>query len=137
MAETATQPALERFDGEAAWRLLSLEDQLRIGAIALETAATLHLMMRVDEDSLPELFGRVAMAAGTELERDLIAAVGDALPEDAFLASDERSPRIPSLLGGVCRACGCSQNDACEEGCGWAAEDLCTACVGGGAAHAG
>jgi hypothetical protein len=28
-----------------------------------------------------------------------------------------------------CRVCGCSELDACEDGCGWAAEDLCTACI--------
>lgn len=31
----------------------------------------------------------------------------------------------------VCRSCGCSWNDACEEGCGWASaeQDWCTACA--------
>jgi hypothetical protein len=31
---------------------------------------------------------------------------------------------------GICFVCGCVQNDACEEGCGWAnvKKTLCTAC---------
>lgn len=75
-------------------------------------------------------------AAGGEIaqDRELQAAVTDALPEDAFVAPDGRTPRIPAFLGGVCRACGCSQNDACDEGCGWADEDLCTACAPGASA---
>lgn len=34
---------------------------------------------------------------------------------------------------GVCRYCGCTQNDACEgedgEPCHWVAEDLCSQCA--------
>lgn len=138
MADTTT-PAFDwhRFDGEAAWAALPPDDQARIGALALETVANLSLMIRVDEDGLPEPFARVAAAAGIELGRELQAAVTEALPEDAFVGPDGRTPRIPAFLGGVCRACGCSQNDACDEGCGWADEDLCTACVLGGGRHAG
>ncbi|HTB10971.1 MAG TPA: hypothetical protein VK752_05345 [Bryobacteraceae bacterium] len=28
-----------------------------------------------------------------------------------------------------CRHCGCTDDEPCEGGCGWAAEDLCTSCV--------
>ena len=28
-----------------------------------------------------------------------------------------------------CRACGCTEHSPCEEGCAWAAEDLCSACA--------
>lgn len=43
---------------------------------------------------------------------------------------DEPADRHPR----ICRGCGCSQNDACRNdehglGCGWAGDDLCTACV--------
>jgi len=33
---------------------------------------------------------------------------------------------------GICSVCACVQNDACDEGCGWAnrAKTLCTACKG-------
>ena len=32
---------------------------------------------------------------------------------------------------GVCRVCGCTEENACEGGCAWANEEktLCTACV--------
>lgn len=133
----STSLTLERFDGEAAWRLLSPEDQLRIGAIAMELGANFRLQDLILEGKLDQRFDRVAGAADTALIGLLTQAVDDVLPEGAFLAPDGRSPRIPYLLGGVCRACGCSQNDACDEGCGWAGVDLCTACVGGGEPHAG
>jgi hypothetical protein len=28
-----------------------------------------------------------------------------------------------------CRGCGCTEGQACEGGCIWATEDLCSACV--------
>lgn len=31
--------------------------------------------------------------------------------------------------GGICRQCGCSQNCACPEGCGWAEPGLCSMCA--------
>jgi hypothetical protein len=29
----------------------------------------------------------------------------------------------------ACWKCGCTQNDACEGGCSWVEEDLCSACA--------
>lgn len=29
----------------------------------------------------------------------------------------------------VCRVCGCTEDNACEGGCSWVEEDLCSACV--------
>ena len=29
----------------------------------------------------------------------------------------------------ICRVCGCSNEDPCEDGCYWVEEDLCSACV--------
>lgn len=37
-------------------------------------------------------------------------------------------------LGAVCRGCGCTDAHACEGGCIWVTEDLCSACVRGGVA---
>ena len=126
------QPAPERFDGAEAWAKLDPETQARIGISALELVCALNLSERVEEDELPERYERIAFAAYAEMERDLNAEIVDALPREAFEASDGRLPSIPSALGAVCRACGCSQNFACDGGCGWAADDLCTACIEGG-----
>lgn len=43
-----------------------------------------------------------------------------------------------SLLGRrICRICGCWELEACVGGCSWVEEDLCSACVGKGAAPSG
>jgi len=126
-----TQPVPERFDGAEAWAKFDPETQARIGIAALELVCALNLSERVEEDELPAPYARIAFAAYAEMERDLNAEIVDALPREAFEASEGRLPRIPSSLGGACRICGCTQNFACDGGCGWAAEDLCTACVEG------
>jgi len=127
------QPVPERFDGVEAWSKLPPDVQASIGAIALELVLTWHLLDQEGpgpESALSPLLTRAASASDGLLMHALEVTVTDALPADAF-TTDDGSPRIPSLLGGVCRVCGCSQDDACDTGCGWAAEDLCTACVEG------
>lgn len=127
-------PALERFDGAEAWAKLDPEVQARIGAIALEVVLAWHLIDLEGpgpESALPPVLTRVASSSDNLLMGELEATVFEALPDGAFATARIGIPRIPSLLGGVCRACGCSQNDACDDGCGWAADDLCTACTHG------
>lgn len=34
------------------------------------------------------------------------------------------------MKGQVCRVCGCTDDEACPEGCYWIAPDLCSACDG-------
>lgn len=57
-----------------------------------------------------QLAGRGEDVAGTEVTED-----ADRLVDD--------------WDGGECRVCGCTQNDPCEPPCGWAEDDLCSACV--------
>jgi hypothetical protein len=60
----------------------------------------------------------------------LMTAVQDAIIEKVPALGDDALPMpIPSLLGAVCRRCGCTQEDACEGGCGWEEADLCSACI--------
>lgn len=33
------------------------------------------------------------------------------------------------MPAGVCRMCGCTDEDACPEGCTWVQADLCSECV--------
>lgn len=137
IAELMARPAPERFDGAEAWAKLPPEVQAEIGAIALELTLVWHLLDQEGlgpDSGLSPLLTRVASAADNLLMGGLQQTVTDALPEDAYTASDGTF-RIPSLLGGVCRSCGCSQNDPCDVGCGWADEDLCTACVAGACDH--
>ncbi|MBP2495013.1 hypothetical protein ABID82_005002 [Methylobacterium sp. PvP062] len=131
ISELLARPAPERFDGAEAWSKLGEDARAQVGIAALEMVCALRLAERADSEDLPELYERVGFTACNEMEAALSHAVDEVLPDDALDASDDR-PRIPASLGGVCRCCGCSQNDACEEGCSWAADDLCTAGVDGG-----
>lgn len=123
-------PALPRFDGAAFWATLTPEQQEEIGAIALEL-----IVNQNGEDAYftgleakPE--ARPFLAATPLLNDLLMQAVQDAIGDSLPALSDDALPvPIPSLLGPVCRVCRCSEQDACDEGCGWADDDLCTACV--------
>ncbi|MGY2051916.1 hypothetical protein [Methylobacterium sp. JK268] len=134
-----TPPATEAFpriSGAEIWSTLSRQEQADVGAIVVELVAARRLEQRVYEDQLDFVVGRAADAALRLLNYMLDAAVGEAFVDGALEAEDGVTPRIPSLLGGVCRTCGCTQDDACPGGCGWAGPDLCTACADDGTAAA-
>ncbi len=81
---------------------------------------------------------------GTELlgfhEPVILAAIASALedlvvdgihPPDGELAlAAQLLQRLAIVAATVrrCRACGCTDNHACPEGCSWVEEDLCSAC---------
>ncbi|WP_287744301.1 hypothetical protein [Methylobacterium sp.] len=121
--------AFSRLDGADIWSGLTRQEQTEIGATAIELVATWHLQRRVDEDQLGDVLQRAADAADHALTHLLDGAVADVLLDGALEAEDGVTPRVPSLLGGFCRDCGCTQEDACPGGCGWAADDLCTTCA--------
>jgi hypothetical protein len=120
-----------RFDGAAAWSKLSPEQQAEIGAIALEFVVNMNgedAYYTGDEEK-PAV--RPFLAAQPLLTDLLLQTVQDAIISQVpAIDNDDLPVPIPSLLGPVCRACGCSEQDACDEGCSWAEEDLCSACVG-------
>jgi hypothetical protein len=127
---TVERQPLARFDGGAAWEAIGAERQAEIGAAALELVASMHVLERVHEDRLDGRLARAGEAAQTLLFDLLRSAFADAVPREALDGSDG-SPRIPSLLGPVCRQCGCSELDACAPGCSWSKDPhLCTACAG-------
>lgn len=134
---TVPMPAtIERFDGPALWAALPAAVRAEVGALALELVCVWHLIDcegTGPESALPPALARAAAAADRLINPAFEDLVHQVLPEGAFLAADGVTPKVPALLGGICRACGCTQQDGCAEGCGWAAEDLCTACVDGGA----
>jgi hypothetical protein len=145
-AKPSGEAGFARFDGAAVWAGLSEEARAAIGAAALElVAGGFALEVAWEQAQLgigcrPALM-RAAEASVTACEDVIKIAFVDAVPR-ATLVDADNNPRIPSLLGGICRACGCSQQDACRDpgseigntrfrgGCGWAAPDLCTACAG-------
>jgi len=72
---------------------------------------------------------------------ELAALARDGVDEDAlfeiscreFLAILEHIDTLTQALEvediRFCRVCGCTYHNPCEGGCGWADEDLCTACA--------
>jgi len=125
-----------RFDGAATWKSLTVHHQQAIGAIALEIVAAWYCqendpdqVNRHEETPLT----RAASAADALLLMRLQEAFVEAVPRSAL--EHQGKPRLPSLLGAVCRACGCSQNDACQPfSCSWVEPDLCSACKPAGGA---
>src|SRR5262245_54476832 len=114
--------SMARFDGAAVWAGLSPEQQADIGAAALELVASWALGDRIIEDELGERFTRVNEMANIEANDALHLAVLEALGNDAFEGPDE-NPMVPSCVGQVCRACGCTENDTCDGGCSWVTKD--------------
>ncbi|ACA18425.1 hypothetical protein M446_4067 [Methylobacterium sp. 4-46] len=128
-AQAAGTPAFPRLDGVDIWTGLTREEQDEIGAIAVELVVSWRLQRRVYEDQLGDILARAAEAADQLLTRELDLAVGDVLPDGALEAEDGVTARIPSLLGDVSRDCGCTEEDACPGGCGWAGPDQCSTCA--------
>ncbi len=120
----------DRFAGVAHWAGLSEEDKATIGAAALEWMAAEAVQDRGYQEGgdLMICRERVGMAAGDACRNAIQEIFVDAVPREALEGADG-APRIPTLLGMVCECCGCSENDACPEGCSWARDDLCTACT--------
>ena len=133
--EESKMMEIPRFDGAAAWATLSAEQQVEIGAIALEFIVSWH---GLDSDELHSMegmprakaFGAADSLLGDMLMDAVSVAIGDAVPA---LSDDGLPVPIPSLLGPICCVCGCSEAKACEGGCAWAGPNLCTACIASGA----
>lgn len=121
---------IERFNGAAAWRGLSPEEQAEIGALTLEVFCSWFASERAEMGVLFECVTpveRAALAATNILLPHLQVAIVDALPRH-LLQAEDGTPRIPSRMGPVCEACGCSDRDGCHPPCAWVRPDLCTAC---------
>jgi hypothetical protein len=117
---------IERFDGAAAWAAMTEEERAAIGAFGIELAVAAHVAAVTEDRADQEAVHRAAQAAGNKLIDIFDRAVMTALPAGSLLDLP-----IPSLLGPVCRVCGCSEQDACGFGCSWAdaAKTICTECA--------
>jgi hypothetical protein len=117
------------FDGAVAWADLPAHVQARIGAAAVE----LGVAMAISEHArMPACrAGDEAVERAGELLREAVVGY-DGVPEDAWWegTADAGTFRIPSVVGMVCHACRCSHHNPCSDGCGWASDNLCTACAG-------
>jgi hypothetical protein len=125
-------PRVERFDGAAWWRTIPADERDQLGAVLVEWGfATLACEAIGDAQLVLEgVVPRAMAAASTQLELALLGALGNFLPESVYGEGVELSQLpIPSLIGRVCRKCGCSDHDGCGMGCSWVEADLCSACV--------
>lgn len=50
------------------------------------------------------------------------------LPGDDLACSNPHCENGLETWSAICRGCGCTDDKACEGGCSWAEEDLCSAC---------
>lgn len=112
-------------NGAELWAGLDAETQARIGALAIELTWASAICVSSNKATYVE--SRPFDAAYTllinQIEQDLLGTI---LPD---VEGEPGTLPLPSLLGPVCRQCGCSQLDGCDEGCGWAEIDLCSACM--------
>ena len=114
--------SLRRFDASEAWIALSEETRRAIGEAALLLqVSTEAQMLAIDKPPLP---------AGRRWERaEQIAWQRFAtIPIDPDLYPG--GPDLAALGIQACRVCGCTNEMACEGGCSWVEDDLCSECVG-------
>ena len=118
----------ETFNGADAWEKLTPEQQHKIGALALELGIAFagseryNLGGACDDNELRAI--RPFDAAEDAAKEALSCVVAATLPE---VITVDIMP-VPSIVGPVCRECGCSHNDSCDPPCSWVERDLCSNC---------
>ncbi len=118
---------IPRFDSAAAWAQLSADERAAIGAAALDlivaSNTSVALAARDAQDApafrASQAAAQLAMAA---LDDEVLKALGESVDFD-------NDPPVPASLGDICTRCGCSEHDACDDGCAWHAPGLCTSCI--------
>ena len=114
---------LRRFDAHQAWAALSEDKQRAIGEAALLLQVSTEAQMLAMDD-----------AASTPAARRWERAEQIAWQHFATIPIDPDlypgGPDLATLGIQACRVCGCTNEAACEDGCSWVEDDLCSACVG-------
>lgn len=80
-----------------------------------------HLLVDRTDQARQEAHDAVRRLAQRSRDR-LMAGMDGAHAATAFGAV-----QLPMM----CRSCGCTDEDACDGGCGWAGNGLCTSCASG------
>jgi hypothetical protein len=113
----------ERFDVRAYWAGLTPEQQQALGeAFVLWYFARVAATERVGDQLSDAAKLRWAHASHTAM-----LLMG---PPDPGQQRVCEGPDLAVLGIRACRVCGCTQESACEGGCYWVAEDLCSSCSG-------
>jgi hypothetical protein len=112
-------PTDRRFDARAHWAALDPEQQQRLGEAALLlSAAVLGQANAVERSQVIERWEHAEAEAW-----QMIAAF------DPDLEMFPDGPDLEALGIRTCRECGCTDANACDEGCSWLEDDLCSACA--------
>lgn len=76
--------------------------------------------------------GWMDVDVGDDDEETFLGKVDAALEAASIKTLDTAIPMVLGEVSGwspICRECGCTDDAACEGGCTWVEEDLCSACV--------
>jgi hypothetical protein len=120
-------PSAHWLDPLAVWLSLPPEVRERIGAAAIATAVA-NLGSNVAEEIADPIAYRYYHTA----ESEALSLIFELVNINVLSGDDTTLPPRPDLRPlGVrqCRACGCTDDFACDGGCGWVEIDLCSACV--------
>jgi hypothetical protein len=117
-SRSAPTPA-HLLDTAALWDSLTAEQQRDVGIAAVAQTAAAMGMMEGDEPAVGW------EAAFEESAQRLEALLADALPQPP------RRPDLANIGVRACDGCGCTDSFACDDGCSWVAEHLCSSCAGG------
>jgi hypothetical protein len=132
MKRDEPSPVWPRFDSDEALAELSPEQQREIANWALEAIVA---------SWAAEAHAHSPLARPTKLAHKKVLDHLNSLGKKALADHPGFRSRIPlsKILGPVCRVCGCSYSDPCQEGCDWTAvfaqrdkrdvpPDICLAC---------
>jgi hypothetical protein len=117
------------FDPVAAWLALPADVQQQIGAAAIAAEIGVLGAAVAVELGVPEL-ARSRENIGLEARSFMFELIVIHLLDGNDAALPPR-PDLRPLGIRQCRACGCTDEYACEGGCSWAQEDLCSNCAPG------
>jgi hypothetical protein len=110
----------KRFDGTAAFSELLPEVQVEIGGLALEIVLAWNGQDAYENEEWTRPFH-----TGEPLLLDQLQSAAEDSLKDIL---NQGILPVPSRLGQVCEICGCSDEDACQQGCSWISPTLCSAC---------
>jgi hypothetical protein len=119
-------------DPFAAWRALPPDVQQRLGAAAVAVAVA-NLGLNIAIELADPAAHRPRVAAFSES----LSLIYELVTINLLAGDDTTMPPRPDLrpLGiRQCRDCGCTDDYACDGGCHWVQDDLCSACVRPGTA---
>ncbi|WP_158811223.1 hypothetical protein [Beijerinckia sp. L45] len=120
----------DRWDSAAIAAALTPEQRLDLSVAALDLVAAWSCT-EVDHlrtDGVISPISRAGHEAANQATEQLLDAFVAMVPRDDMLAPNGQ-PRIPQNLGLVCERCGCTENDACEDGCSWVTDCVCRSCA--------